>query len=107
MNNDRIFIQKLLFIIRYFIKIGIRMGVSKKLKIVDHANFMLSKESILEKSKNYKNFNEIYDFKNELEIDCNNEINSILKIYLNEFNPILYTRVLKKKILIMIFYVMN
>ena len=57
MNNDRIFIQKLLFIIRYFIKIGIRMGVSKKLKIVDHANFMLSKESILEKLKNYKEKN--------------------------------------------------
>ena len=98
MNNDRIFIQKLLFVIRYFIKIGIRMGVSKKLKIVDHANFMLSKESILEKLKKYNNnFNEIYDFKNELEIDCNNEINSILKIYLNEFNPILYNKSFEEK----------
>ena len=98
MNNDRIFIQKLLFIIRYFIKIGIRMGVSKKLKIVDHANFMLSKESILEKLKKYNNnFNEIYDFKKEFEIDCNNEINSILKIYLNEFNPILYNKSFEEK----------
>ncbi len=73
-NSDPIFIQKLLFIIRYFIKIGIRMGVSNKLKIVNHANFMLSKESILGKLKNYNTkFNKIFDFKKELEIYCENK----------------------------------
>jgi hypothetical protein len=82
--------------IRYFIKIGIRMAISKKLKIVEHAKFLSSPKTILEKVKEYKaKIKNIYDFDKEFKIDCDKERNSILKIYLNEFNPILINKMLE------------
>ena len=87
-SKNKLIINKMLFMIRYFIKIGIRMAISKKLKFVEHAKFLSSPETILEKVKEYKaKIKNIYDFDKEFKIDCDKERNSILKIYLNEFNP--------------------
>ena len=95
-TNSKLIIQKMLFMIRYFIKIGIRMAISNKLKLVEHANFLSTKNTILDKVKDFKeSIKNIYDFDKEFDIDCNNERNSILKIYLNEFNPILINKMLE------------
>jgi hypothetical protein len=96
-DSSGIMYQKFLFIIRYFIKIGIRMSYQKYIVNVPHFNFILSKDEILDKIKDYKDkLNEIYNFDEELEYDWNCNKNSILKIYLNEFNPYLYNKELQK-----------
>ena len=97
LNFSGIMYQKFLFMIRYFIKIGIRMSSQKYIINVPDANLIISKDEILDKIKDYKdNLNEIYNFDEELEYDWNFNKNSILKIYLNEFNPYLYNKELQK-----------
>ena len=93
LDSSGIMYQKFLFMIRYFIKIGIRMSAQNYIINVPHANFILSKDSILDKIKDYKdNINKIYNFDEELEYDWNCNKNSILKIYLNEFDPYSYNK---------------
>lgn len=91
--GNGILYEKFLFMIRYFIKIGIRMASQNKLSKVEHCNFISSKEDILNKVKDYKDkLNEIYNFDKELNNDFDCQRNSILKIHLNEFDPYIYNK---------------
>ena len=89
-SPSKLMFNKMLFMIRYFIKIGIRMAMSKNFILVfsEGADFLSSKDKILDKVKDFKKeIKDIYNFDEEFKIDCEEERNSILKIYLNEFNP--------------------
>ena len=99
-SPSKLMYNKMLFMIRYFIKIGIRMAMSKNFKLVfsEGADFLSSKDKILDKVKDFKKeIKDIYNFDEEFKIDCEEERNSILKIYLNEFNPILIKKDFENK----------